>query len=268
MENYICKTCGTQFAGTEKPPYGCPVCNDERQYVGWEGQQWTTLKALQQEYHNVLKPLEPGLTGIGTNPPFAIGQRALLVQTPAGNILWDCISLVDDAAVKEVEALGGISAIAISHPHFYSSMVEWSKAFHAPVYLHADDREWVMRPDSNIHFWEGDTKQLMDGITLHRLGGHFKGSTVLHWREGAGGRGALLSGDTLQVVSDRRYVSFMYSFPNLIPMSAKVVRGIADRVEKIEFDRIYGAWWGMVVDKDAKAAVARSAERYLAALRA
>jgi len=100
------------------------------------------------------------------------------------------------------------------------------------------------------------------------LGGHFKGSTVLHWREGAGGRGALLSGDTLQVVSDRRYVSFMYSFPNLIPMSAKVVRGIADRVEKIEFDRIYGAWWGMVVDKDAKAAVARSAERYLAALRA
>ncbi|MBN1265154.1 MAG: hypothetical protein JXA25_06660 [Anaerolineales bacterium] len=266
MENYICKTCGTQFAKTEMLPSSCPICEDSRQYVGWEGQQWTNLRVLQQTYHNEIKPLEPSLAGIGTQPSFAIGQRALLVQAPAGNILWDCISLLDESTIKEIEALGGISAIAVSHPHFYSSMVEWSKAFDAPVYIHADDREWVMRPDPNIHFWEGDTMQLMDGMTLIRLGGHFKGSTVLHWREGAERRGALLSGDTLQVVSDRRHVSFMYSFPNLIPLSAKVVRGIGERVDKIEFDRIYGAWWGMVVDADAKAAVSRSVERYMAAL--
>jgi hypothetical protein len=104
------------------PPEHCPICEDERQYVGWGGQTWTTLEALRADYHNVIKSVEPGLTGIGTYPTFAIGQRALLVQTAQGNILWDCISLIDDPTIAAVQALGGISAIAISHPHFYSSM--------------------------------------------------------------------------------------------------------------------------------------------------
>src|SRR5258708_643900 len=128
-ECYICKTCGVQFAPTDGPPEHCPVCEDERQYIGHNGQEWTTHSALQKSHHNIIKPAEPGLTGIGTDPHFAIGQRALLVQTPAGNVLWDCISLLDDPTVAAVNALGGIAAIAISHPHFYSSMIEWSHRF-------------------------------------------------------------------------------------------------------------------------------------------
>lgn len=62
-----------------------------------------------------------GLVGIGTEPSFAIGQRALLVRTPQGNVLWDSITLIDDATVDAVRKLGGIRAIAISHPHYYSS---------------------------------------------------------------------------------------------------------------------------------------------------
>ena len=55
--------------------------------------------------------------------------------------------------------MGGIKAIAISHPHYYSSMVEWSRAFGGvPIYLHAADRQWVMRPDHAIVFWEGEIK--------------------------------------------------------------------------------------------------------------
>jgi glyoxylase-like metal-dependent hydrolase (beta-lactamase superfamily II) len=248
------------------PPEHCPVCEDERQYIGWGGQKWTTLEALRAEYHNVIKSLEPGLTGIGTHPTFAIGQRALLVQTVQGNILWDCISLIDDPTIAAIQALGGISAIAISHPHFYSSMVEWSHAFDAPIYLHAADRQWVMRSHPGIVFWEGETRSLGEGVTLIRCGGHFPGGTVLHWAAGAEGRGALLSGDILQVVSDRRYVSFMYSYPDLIPLPASAVRWIVAAVEPFQFDRIYGGWWDRVVAADAKAAVARSAERYIAAI--
>ncbi len=266
MANYICATCGVQFAEIDGPPEHCPVCEDERQYVGWGGQMWTTLEALRADYHNVIKSVEPGLTGIGTHPTFAIGQRALLVQTAQGNILWDCISLIDDPTIAAVQALGGISAIAISHPHFYSSMVEWSHAFDAPIYLHAADRQWVMRPDPRIVFWEGETRSLGEGVTLIRCGGHFPGGTVLHWTAGAEGRGALLSGDILQVVSDRRYVSFMYSYPDLIPLPASAVRRIVAAVEPFQFDRIYGGWWDRVVAIDAKAAVARSAERYIAAI--
>src|SRR5436190_391043 len=128
MENFICKTCGTQFAATEQPPAHCPICEDERQYIGWQGQQWTTLADLRADHRHVIKTAEPNLIEIGTEPVFAIGQRALLVQAPGGNVLWDCLTLIDDATVAAVQALGGIAAIAISHPHYYSSMVEWSHA--------------------------------------------------------------------------------------------------------------------------------------------
>jgi hypothetical protein len=214
----------------------------------------------------MIRRLEPQLVGIGTQPSFAIGQRALLVQSPNGNVLWDCISLIDEATVSVVKAMGGIQAIAISHPHYYSSMVEWSQTFDAPIYLHAADREHVMRPDPSIEFWQGEVKPLWDSMTLVRCGGHFAGGTVLHWPAGAEGRGALLVGDILTVVSDRRYVSFMYSYPNLIPLPAAKVEQIARAVAPYDFDRIYGAWWDRVVATDGKAAVRRSADRYIRAL--
>ncbi|MCB8983374.1 MAG: MBL fold metallo-hydrolase [Ardenticatenaceae bacterium] len=266
MTRFICKTCGTQFADAECEPAHCPICEDERQYIGWNGQQWTTLAALQATHQSLIKEEEPNLTGIGSQPGFSIGQRALLVQTPEGNLLWDCISLIDEAAVTAVTNLGGIRGIAISHPHYYSSMVEWSRAFDAPIYLHAADRQWVMRPDPAIEFWEGETKPLWAGLTLIRGGGHFAGGTILHWPAGADGKGVLLTGDILNVVSDRRYVSFMYSYPNLIPLPAREVRRIVAAVEPFAFDRIYGAWWDRVVREGAKTAVARSAERYIRAI--
>jgi glyoxylase-like metal-dependent hydrolase (beta-lactamase superfamily II) len=268
MENYMCETCGTQYTASEQPPAHCAICEDDRQYIGWKGQRWTTLAALAADHHNRLQPEEPNLIGIGTEPAFAIGQRALLVQTPEGNVLWDCISLLDAATIDAVRALGGIRAIAISHPHYYSSMVSWSQAFDAPIYLHAADREWVMQPDPAIVFWEGEQQRLWSDLTLIRGGGHFPGGTVLHWPAGAEGRGALLTGDILMVASDRRYVSFMYSFPNYIPLSAAAVNRVVAAVEPFAFDRIYGAWWDRVVAADAKAAVARSAQRYVAAIQA
>lgn len=266
MFHPICVTCGTQFPAADQPPNHCPICEDQRQYVGWNGQQWTTLEALERDHQNVIKLVEPNLTGIGTQPSFAIGQRALLIQRPQGNILWDCISLLDDATVAAVNAVGGITAIAISHPHYYSSMIEWSHTFNAPIYLHADDQQWVMRPDPTVHFWDGEAHALGSGVTLIRCGGHFAGGTVLHWADGAAHRGALFTGDILQVVSDRRFVSFMYSYPNLIPLPAHKVRHIAATVAPFDYDRIYGAWWERVILSDAKAAVARSVQRYLSAL--
>ena len=266
MTPYICITCGTQFTATQAPPKHCPICEDERQYIGHDGQQWTTLDELKQSHHNRIEKVEEGLYGIGTEPTFAIGQRALLIQSGGGNILWDCISLLDDVTIAKVNELGGVSAVAISHPHYYSSVVEWAHAFDARVYLHAADRQWVMRPDTAIEFWEGEKLELQNGITLLRGGGHFEGGTILHWLAGASGKGALFTGDIIQVVSDRRWVSFMYSYPNLIPLPASEVRRIAGVVEPYSFDRIYGAWWDRVVLSEAKDAVRRSAERYIGRL--
>lgn len=191
MPNYICTTCGTQYAESDSPPSECVICEDERQYVGWAGQQWTTLPKLRGSHRISLRLEELGLYGIGMEPSFAIGQRALLITRPEGNILWDCIPLSDDGLVEMIEGIGGVSAIAISHPHYYTSMVEWSRAFDCPIYLHNADRQWVMRPDPAIEFWDGETKSLDDDLTLIRCGGHFEGGTVLHWPGGADGRGVI-----------------------------------------------------------------------------
>jgi glyoxylase-like metal-dependent hydrolase (beta-lactamase superfamily II) len=195
------------------------------------------------------------LLGIGCEPDFAIGQRALLLD----GVLWDCQALLDD---EIAEAIGSLDAIAISHPHFYSTMVEWAHRFDCPIYIHADDREWVMRPDPSIVFWEGEQHELKPGLTLLRLGGHFAGGQVLHWAEGS----ALLVGDIVMVIPDRRFVSFMRSFPNLIPLPAETVLGIAEKLEPWAFDRIVSAWFGRIVRADGKAVVRRSAERYARAL--
>ena len=269
MENFICVQCGTQFAETAEPPSHCPICQEERQFVRHTGQEWTMLKRLTANHHNRIEDEAPQLLGIGTEPEFAIGQRALLLQSLGGNLLWDCISLLDDETIAEVNARGGIRAIAISHPHFYSSMIEWADRFDAQIFLHAADREWVVRPagaGSRIQFWEGSTLSLWDGLTLINLGGHFEGGTVLHWpaesRDG-GSKGALLTGDIITVVQDRRYVSFMRSYPNLIPLGASAIRRIVERIEPFPFEQVYGGWWQANVLADAKAAVVRSAERYL-----
>ncbi len=267
MSCFICVTCGVQYGESgATPPEGCPICQDERQYLGPGGQRWTTLEELRGEHHNEFRRQEECLVGIGTTPAFAIGQRALLVLSAQGNVLWDCVSLLDEFTEIAVRSLGGIAAIAISHPHYYSSLVEWSEAFGAPVYLHADDRRWSMRDSPSIVHWTGEGLDLHDGIRLVRAGGHFEGGAVLQVPFLAGGRGALLAGDIVQVIPDRRFVGFMYSYPNLIPLPAAKVRGIAAAVAGLEFDRIYGAWWDRVIPSQGKATVARSADRYERAL--
>ncbi|MEU8383020.1 MBL fold metallo-hydrolase, partial [Streptosporangium sp. NPDC048865] len=110
----ICVTCGVQYAA---PRESCPICEDERQYVGWEGQRWTSLDELRATGHRPLVAEEgTGVIGVGTDPATAIGQRALLVRTPGGNVLWDMVTHLDDELVGQVTELGGIDAIAISHP--------------------------------------------------------------------------------------------------------------------------------------------------------
>lgn len=267
MEHWICVTCGAQFALSQEPPASCPICLDQRQYVGQQGQQWTTLATMTQgDFQNVITQEEPRLTGIVTQPSFAIGQRALLVQTDQGNLLWDCISYLDEPTIQAVQQLGGIAAIAASHPHLYGSLIEWAERFQAKIYIHEADRQWVMRPDPRITFWSGETLSLLDDLTLVRLGGHFPGSTVLHWPKGTDGKGTLLTGDTIYVVADHAWVSFMYSYPNLIPLPAYKIRSIRDMIAPYPFDRLYSGFAGRVVSTDASVAVQRSAERYLKAI--
>src|SRR5215831_12960702 len=128
MPAFICSACGTQYQPSGAPPGACLICADERQFVPASGQSWITLEGLRNTHSNKFRRLATGLMTIETTPAFGIGQRAILARTPAGNVLWECLALIDDATVDLLNGLGGVKAIAISHPHYYTTMVEWSRA--------------------------------------------------------------------------------------------------------------------------------------------
>ena len=266
MNSYICETCGTQFAPGAHPPANCPVCEDERQYVGWNGQRWTTHEAL-ADSHALRIGEDAGLPAMAMAGEFGIPQRALLLNTKAGNILWECLSLVTSEAVARLHEQGRVDRIVISHPHFYASMVQWSDALGGvPVLVHAADKAWVQRPAPCVEHWDGDTLPLGEDVTLVRTGGHFPGSTALHWASGPRGRGALFVGDSPQVASNRRSVSFMYSYPNLIPMRPADVLSMRARLAPFEYDDVYGYSWGRNILGSARSAVDASFDRYIAAV--
>jgi glyoxylase-like metal-dependent hydrolase (beta-lactamase superfamily II) len=266
MPRFICLGCGVQHDDAPTPPERCDICADERQYVRWEGQAWTTHEALART-HRLRLAVDGDLLGIGIEPGFAIPQRALWLPTDAGNVLWECTSLVTPDAVEALEARGGVDMIALSHPHFYSAMVEWSEAFGGvPIWLHEADRAWVRRPGPNLRFWGGDSLALSRDVRLIHVPGHFPGSTALHWRGAPRGRSVLLPGDALHVSQDRRHVSFMYSVPNRIPLHPERVAALRARLADVDFDDIYGFTWGLNILGDARRAVDASFERYLKAV--
>lgn len=267
MNRYICETCGVQYEHSTEEPKQCTICSEERQFISVNGQTWTTLDKLisSKIYKNNINLEENGLFSVKTSPAFGIGQTAYLIQEKDFNLLWDCITYIDQTTIEKIEELGGIDAIALSHPHYYSSQVEWAEAFNASIYIHEDDREWITRPSDKIIFWSGESLTLQNGLTLYRTGGHFKGATVLEWKNGYHQKGILFVGDIIRVVADRNWVTFMYSYPNFIPLPVNTVKRILNQVEDFHFEQLYDAFL-RVVKKDAKQCVHNSAIRYIDAL--
>ncbi|MFS1515258.1 MBL fold metallo-hydrolase [Bacillus sp. SCS-151] len=267
MNNYICETCGVQYTGSIQEPKECKICKEERQYVSSKGQSWTTLEKMIESntYKTIVGIEEDNLYSINTNPRFGIGQTAYLIKDDEFNLLWDCITYFDQNTIKTINELGGLDAIALSHPHYYSTQVEWAETFDVPIYIHEDDREWVTRTSEKIVFWSGETLELSKGLILQRIGGHFKGGTVLEWRNGNRQNGILLCGDIIRVVADRDWVSFMYSYPNFIPLPSVTVERISKRMNELKFTRLYDAFH-RVLREDAAQRVQDSAKRYVEAI--
>lgn len=265
MPRFVCHLCGTQHADSESSPPRCIICSDDRQYVEWTGQCWTTVEELAST-RQVRIEADGDLLGIGVEPAMPIPQRALLATTDAGNILWDCIAVITPDSVGDLSD-HQVAAIAISHPHFYTAMVEWSHALGGvPILLHESDREWVQRPDPHIEYWSGDRLELGPATSLVHCPGHFPGSAVLHWRDEGRGRHVVLAGDSLHVCGDRRHVSFVHSVPNNLPMHPDLVEDLRRRLLDLPIDDIYGFTWGLNIIGDGRRALDASFDRYFQAV--
>ncbi|KAI0466213.1 beta-lactamase-like protein [Xylaria cf. heliscus] len=264
----VCKTCGTQFPTADKHQVTtCLICDDPRQYVPASGQSFISLDVLRSTGHkNIFTPI-PGDTegrfiAINTQPKTAIGQRAILVRTPEGNVLWDCITLLDNETIRKIGGLGGLKAIVISHPHYYSTHLEWACAFDCPVYLAAEDKEWLTQQDAARQiFITGHETEIL-GTKVLKLGGHFPGSLVMLFE------GRLLIADTFlttpsglgtweaDAVGTARErprgmnsYSFMWSYPNMIPLAPDALQHMWAILKNYEFGSTHGAFPGMDIVK-------------------
>jgi len=264
MTLWICETCAVEHADTAEPPERCEICSDDRQWVPPRGQCWTTHDALRGTRQAALTTLEPGLDRLVLTPEIGIGQQTLLVSTDAGLVVWEPPGYADAEVLGTVQdlarPLGGVAAITASHPHLVGAAVTWARELGAPYLVNRADLRWVRRPDAVVETWH-DVEQVAPGARLVQTGGHFPGSAVLHL-DAHDGAGVLLVGDSIAVKPDRRWVSFMRSYVNDVPLSERLVRQIAGRVGGYDYDRLYGAF-GADVTSGARAVVEASAERYV-----
>ncbi len=261
-QKIICIACGTQFPNINKAPEFCPICSDDRQYVPENGQTWTTLDDLSNNYSVITRKIDDGLYELKMNPTFAIGQRALLVLSPGGNILWDCIPLLDKPTTEFIKSKGGLKVIAFSHPHFYSTMNDWAEIFDCPVYIHQNDEQWIVNRGNRVTLWSGKEKELWDGIKLINIGGHFPGSSILHIPS-LSSEGVVLCGDTFVISPSKRHVAVMHSYPNKIPLPLNEIQRIKERMRLLQFDTMHGWIDSQSIYSEAKLIMENSLAKYV-----
>ncbi|EIN11210.1 hypothetical protein PUNSTDRAFT_98270 [Punctularia strigosozonata HHB-11173 SS5] len=293
LDKVICKTCGAQYPHEERDLSACVICLDDRQYVPESGQAWTSLRELLDE--DVQTTLEPwkhdnNVLRIKNEPGVGISQTPILLLTERGYIIWDCSAYMSPSALHTIQGYFSENrpflGIAISHPHFYNSAATICRALRegmrgksaeAMVYAHAADRVWWMRTDdlAIVNFWEGASynfiQQSAEKLSMIRCGGHFPGSCVLHWQPKGSKtinnsisitRSLVLCSDTFMIAPDRKTISFMYSYPNQVPLSPKEVGGIWQAIAYLGFNRALSAWPGREIVHDAKSLVLKSALRF------
>ena len=262
-EKKVCKACGTQFPASDETPTECPICLDDRQYVPESGQEWTTHDELKENFRVEIRQINERLFELKMYPEFAIAQRALLVVAPEGNILWDCIPLLDAPTVEFINSKGGLKAIAFSHPHFYSTMNDWAEVFDCPVYIHEADERWIIDQGERVQLWSGAEMHLWNEMKLINVGGHFPGSSILHVPFLGEGRGAILCGDTFVIAPSRRHLAAMHSYPNRIPLPVTEIRRIKDLMSDVSFDTIHAWHQTQSIESDAKSLLDASLARYI-----
>lgn len=262
----VCVTCGTQFPTADRSKVKtCHICDDPRQFVPPSGQSFSTLEELGKTHRNEFTPCpaDPRLTFISSTPKLAIGQRAILIQTPEGNILWDCISLLDEETISRIQALGGLRAMVISHPHFYSTHVQWARAFKCPVYLSAEDARWATMASAHQIPLASTETEVVSGVKAIKLGGHFPGSMVLLFdgrlliadtlmttAAGVGGWEVDATGTSRSKPPGLNSFSFLYSIPNFIPLNLDEMSRMWGILKKYDFRATYGGFTGMDIEDE------------------
>ncbi|ORY29341.1 hypothetical protein BCR39DRAFT_532414 [Naematelia encephala] len=276
----ICTACGTQYP---KSVTSCVICEDPRQFVPASGQSWSSLAELgETRTQRLTEDQEDGrIKFIHTEPGFGINQTPILIETNGGSYIWDCAAYISPHLISYLSSLRmPLKAIAISHPHFFSTSLTWSRALRVPLYLCSADKEWFQRlsditPQDDVRWWT-DEIDLGPAVKLIQCGGHFPGSSILHWDRLSESpppldnlptkptpvSGIILTADTIMVQPTQKRFTFIWSAPNMIPLDPHEVIRIYDKVKYLPFGQASSTWPGRFIRQDAKDVLRRSIEEH------
>ncbi|WVQ79136.1 hypothetical protein IAT38_001231 [Cryptococcus sp. DSM 104549] len=279
----ICQACGTQYPSRRD---NCTICEDPRQFVPESGQAWSSLAELgSSSKHSLLPDKEDArVNHIQTEPPFGINQTPFLIETAGGSYIWECAAFLSLGLIGHLTELKTpLKAIAISHPHFFSTSLTWARALRVPLYLCEADKEWFQRLDDvkesdDVRWWTGEA-ELGPGVKVIQCGGHFPGSSVLYWDRllepppspshlpttPTPVSGLLFTSDTIGVQANQTRFTFLWSAPNLIPLRPRSVLAVAERVKGLSFGQATSSWPGRWVREDARKVLEESVVEYIGA---
>ncbi|WP_018259494.1 MBL fold metallo-hydrolase [Methylobacterium sp. WSM2598] len=192
---FLCDNCGFWQRHVAAPP-ACPLCLDARHVVPQQGWRFRTVAEAQAAFPCHWAEVEPGVWKFWNDPVTGIGPSAYLVTTPHGNLGFEGCTVLSDAALDHVAALGGVAVLSASHPHSYAALPQLQDRFDPELALPAADFAWSAA--LRVSWPYDDQLEPLPGLVLHRTAGHFDGHAVLFDRA----RGILFCGDALKFELD------------------------------------------------------------------
>ncbi len=237
LSYFVCTNCG-YWQQRYAAPESCPVCLDVRHVPPENGWEFLTPGEIDGWVESRWEEVEEGIWRFTVEPTLGIGPVGYVIVRPEGNVAFEGADWYSDAALDHIESLGGVRYVAPSHPHAQGALWRLQERFGAEGAVQREDLVWVSTLSVGLPF--DDRQELLPGLTLHHVGGHFDGQSMLH-HEAAG---QLFVGDALKVELEEDgktayALSCHKAFVRRIPLTHAEVAGYRKVYEALDFDGVF-----------------------------
>ncbi|MGB7405179.1 MAG: hypothetical protein WA906_05780 [Pacificimonas sp.] len=233
LSHYACENCGFWQLYFASPP-DCPVCTDVRNDLPADGWSWLAAKDAVGAYRSEWREVAPDLLAFTTSPALGLAGTGWLLKRPEGNIAFEAAPFYDEAALNEIERLGGIAVLAASHVHGYGALWQLQQHFEpATVAIHIGDLQLTKAFQVTVPF--DDALAIDDDAQLIHVGGHYAGQSALHDARNE----RLYCGDMFKVDQDAagksEALSAHKAFHKDIPLTHRELQQYRDRIAPLDF---------------------------------
>lgn len=238
--HHVCTNCGF-WQKRPAPPATCPVCEDPRHPLPPDRYEFLSADEAAVRLTTSWRETAPGVVLFSTAPQVGIGAMGYLLLHPEGNVAFEGTAWYDEAALAEVERLGGVRFLAASHMHVYGALWRLEERFGPELLFQVQDLRWTKAFRVT---WPFDERvEPVAGIELLHTGGHTEGHTILHDRRSR----ALHVGDMIKYRLDEAQgrierVACQKAYDMRIPLSHGEMRRYRELLGPLDVATVYTPW--------------------------